>query len=213
MKEHLELMLDVDGCVADYEGEYKRLTGADPSEKGKIKAMRFRQMPHFYRNLPLCPDAMKLWAYVKQFNPTFLTAMSNFQMTSREDKEQWLEQHFHVTGHRVIIVAYPHDKYKYAGPNKVLVDDSAKNCDEWVRAGGIAIHHKSVDDTIRRLKVLFGHSEASHVVETFQAMQDTPNVIETFQALETPTATNVAEAFDCLWKMIEAGHDINSEHD
>jgi 5'(3')-deoxyribonucleotidase len=210
---HYELYLDVDGVFADYEGEYRRLTGGDPSEKGKIKAQRFRQMPHFYRNLPLMPDAMKLWTFAKVYNPFFLTAMSNFQMTSREDKHQWLHQHFNVSGERAIVVGYPHDKYKYAGPNKVLVDDLAKNCDEWVRAGGIAIHHKSVDDTIRRLKALFGHSEASHVVETFQAMQDTPNVIETFQALETPTATNVAEAFDCLWKMIEAGHDINSEHD
>ena len=196
-----ELVLDCDGVVADYEGEYRRLTGADPSEKGKLKAMRFRQMPHFYRNLPLLPDAMKLWAYAKPLNPVFLTAMSNFQMTSREDKEQWLHQHFGVSGKQVIIVAYPHDKYKHAAPNKILVDDNAKNCDEWVRAGGIAIHHKSVDDTIRRLKVLYGHSEATHVVETFQAIQDTPNVIEAFQSLPGRLETdcpNVVEALNIL---------------
>ena len=199
-----ELFLDVDGVFADYEGEYKRLTGGDPSEKGKVKYQRFRQFPHFYRFLPLMPDAMKLWNFVKQFNPYFLTAMSNYLQTSREDKEQWLSQHFHVHGPKVIIVAYPHDKYKHSGPGKILVDDNAKNCDEWVRAGGIAIHHKTVDDTIRRLKVLYGHSETTHVVETLQAIQDTPNVFEAFQSLPGRLETdcpNVVETLNTLNEM------------
>jgi 5'(3')-deoxyribonucleotidase len=212
---NLEIWMDADGVVADYEGDYKRRTGGDPSEKGKGKAMRFKNFPHFYAELPLMPDARKLWNFCKHLDPDLhiLTACSNYLPTSREDKQHWFRKNFNFGGDHLIITAYPHDKYKHAAKNRILVDDSAKNCDEWVRAGGIAIHHKSVDDTIRRLKALFGHSEASHVVETFQAMQDTPNVIETFQALETPTATNVAEAFDCLWKMIEAGHDINSVAD
>lgn len=211
---HFEFYLDLDGVFADYEGEYRRLTGGDPSEKGKDKARRFRTFPHFYRDLPLLPNAMKLWNFVKEYHPSFLSAASNYMKTSREDKEQWVHQHFGVPkGPRVIICAYPQDKWKHSGPNKILIDDKKSNCEDWVRAGGIAIHHKSVDDTIQQIKALLGHSEAHHVVETFQAMKDTPNVIETFQALEPSTTANVTEAFDTLWKMIEAGHDINSEHD
>jgi hypothetical protein len=126
---------------------------------------------------------MKLWNFVKQYDPSFLTAMSNFQMTSREDKELWLAQHFNVHGSKVVIVNLPTDKYKYSGPGKILVDDSDKNCWQWEHAGGTAIHHKTVDDTIRRLKALYGHSEATHVVETLQTIQDIPNVIEAFQGL------------------------------
>lgn len=193
-----ELNLDVDGVFADYEGEYKRLTGGDPSEKGKIKAMRFRNFPHFYRNLPLMPDAMKLWTYCKPLNPNFLTAHSNYLPSSTEDKKQWLEQHFHVTGHRVIVVPYPTDKPKYAGPNKILVDDNAKTCWAWEHAGGIAIHHVSVDDTIRRLKVIYGHSEATHVIETLEAIHDTQNVVEAFQELPGRLETDCPNVIKAL---------------
>lgn len=197
--QQFEIYLDSDGVLADYEGEYKRLTGGDPAEKGKVKAMRFRQFPRFYANLPLMPDAMKLWNYCKPFDHYVLTASSNYTCTSKEDKQHWFRQHFNFGGDHLIVVAYPHDKYKYAGKGKILVDDNAKNCAEWEKAGGIAIHHISVEDTIRRLKVLYGHFEATHVVETFQAMAETPNLVETFQQMsEAPTTDNVFAAFDEL---------------
>lgn len=200
-----ELNLDVDGVFADYEGEYKRLTGGDPAEKGKVKAIRFRQFPHFYRNLPLLPDAMKLWHFAKPYNPRFLTAMSNYQPSSREDKHQWLHQYFGVSGPQVLVINNPHDKYKHCtGKHCILVDDNKQNCWEWEHAGGIAIHHVTVDDTIRRLKVLFGHSEALHVTETFHAIQDTPNLIETFQelpGLSTSDCENVVETLNRLNEM------------
>jgi ribulose bisphosphate carboxylase small subunit len=178
---HPKIYLDVDGVFADYEGDYKRLTGGDPSEKGKIKFQRFRNFPHFYRNLPLLPDAMKLWMFVKAFNPSFLTAASNFVKTSKEDKEQWIHQHFGVQGERVIVVNYPNDKWKHATPGAVLVDDNQKNCDQWVHAGGTAIHHVSADDTIRKLRALLGHHDTVHVVETFDQLKNMPvcgNVVE-----------------------------------
>jgi 5'(3')-deoxyribonucleotidase len=209
-----DLYLDLDGVFADYEGEYKRLTGGDPSEKGKNKFNRFRNFPHFYRDLPLLPNAMKLWNFVKQYHPKFLSAASNYLKTSREDKELWVHQYFDIPkGPRVIICNYPQDKWKYAKPGAVLIDDKKQNCEDWVRAGGIAIHHKTVDETIRQLQILMKHHDAAHVVEALTHVE-TSNVVEAFEHIQdAPPVPNVTEAFDSLWKMIEAGHDINSEHD
>jgi hypothetical protein len=178
-----DLLFDVDGVFADYSGEYRRLSGADPAEKGKLKAQRFRQMPHFYRNLPLLPNAMKLWNFGVSFcqehklnPPKFLTASSNYQSTSKEDKHQWIGQHFHVHGEeRVIVVRMPTDKWKYAGPGRILVDDTLKNCHE-----------------------LVGHNPTKHVVEAFMRLE----------GLETPVTANLVETFGQIWKMIETGQDL-----
>jgi 5'(3')-deoxyribonucleotidase len=186
-----DLYLDVDGVFADYEGEYRRLSGADPSEKGKQKAMRFKTMPHFYLNLPLLPDAMQLWAFVKHFNPAFLTASSNFQKTSKEDKETWLKHHFHVPEDRIIVVPYPKDKWKHCKKGAILVDDKLQNCTDWEHAGGIAIHHTSAHRTIDALKQILqreNYTAAHHVIEAFQQLY-----------VEPPT-DSLLETFDKIWQ-------------
>lgn len=178
-----ELFVDLDGVLADYEGEYRRLTGGDPSEKGKQKAQRFKAHPHFYRHLPLLSDAMKLWNYVKQFNPSILSAASNYVPASRQDKYDWVAEHLGLRGPKVIVVDYPNHKQKYCkGKHSVLIDDNTKNCSEWINAGGTAIIHKSAESTIHKLKEL---------------MAPTHHVHEAFVTLAVPTE-NVAEAFDEL---------------
>jgi hypothetical protein len=195
-----EIFLDLDGVFADYEGEYRRLTGGDPSEKGKTKAMRFKSFPHFYLNLPLLPDAMKLWSFVKVFHPKFLSAASNYLKASREDKENWVLHHFHVTGNdRVIIVNYPKDKWQHCKPGAILIDDKLQNCADWEHAGGIAIHHVSADLTIKKLKQILereNYVAAHHVVETFERLY-----------VEPPTP-NLTETFSQIFKMIESGQDL-----
>jgi 5'(3')-deoxyribonucleotidase len=188
------LWIDSDGVLASYEEMYKKL-GGDLLEKGKVKAMRFKSMPHFFATLPLCPDARKLWNFCKSLDPDFyvLTAASNYSPTSREDKEHWYRKNFNFGGSHLVITAYPTDKQKYAGPNKILVDDNPKNCSEWERAGGIAIEHKTVDNTINQLKALYGHGEAFHAVEAVQPTYETPNLIEAFQRLPT---SNVVETIN-----------------
>jgi hypothetical protein len=65
-----------------------------------------------------------------------------------------VEQHLGLTGERVIIVDYPRDKRSYARPNAILIDDNAKVCQEWRESGGIAIHHRTAERTIEKLKEL-----------------------------------------------------------
>lgn len=45
------------------------------------------------------------------------------------------------------------DKFKYAGHNKILIDDLYKtNIIPWREHGGIGILHTSANDTIQKLK-------------------------------------------------------------
>lgn len=154
------LYLDMDGVFADYAGQYDKLTGGNAAtDKGKTRMERLKPFPHFYKDLPLCAGAMELWHFVKPYNPTFLSAASNFVVHSRDDKKAWVEEHFGVSGNRVIVVDYPADKKKYAHPGDILIDDSAQNCADWTKAGGIAIHHTSIASTISQLKTALKKDE------------------------------------------------------
>jgi hypothetical protein len=185
-----EIFVDLDGVMADYEGEYRRVTGGDPSEKGKVKASRFKPFPNFYRNLPLLPDALQLWHFLKPYHPSILSAASNFVKASRQDKYEWVHEHLGLSGPKVIVVDYPNEKWKHCTPGAILIDDNAKNCLEWEQAGGVAIKHTSAANTIRKLKEILGHQN-----ETVS----TPNVVEAFQKLSKTIATpNLTQAFEEL---------------
>jgi hypothetical protein len=183
--ETTKLFLDLDGVLADCADEYHRLTGGDNSDKGKVRLERLKPFPHFYRHLPLMHDAMTLWNFVAPFHPSILSAQSNFVPASRQDKIEWVAEHFHLTDPtRVIIVEYPNEKYKHCTPGAILIDDSEKNCAEWERAKGIAILHKNAAETIAKLKPIL--NTAAHVREAFEqliAEPDCANVLESFDEL------------------------------
>lgn len=163
-----KIWVDLDGVLADYNSGYKAL-GGDPDEKGAAKAMRFKKAPNFYRHLKLLPDAMKLWDFVKHHDPHILSASSNYlPKTSFQDKHDWVAEHLHLHGDKVVIVKMPNLKQKHANKGDILIDDNAKNCSEWQNAGGTAILHVSAERTIRELKHLLGLHEAQNVVEAFE---------------------------------------------
>jgi hypothetical protein len=45
-------------------------------------------------------------------------------------------------------------KATFAAPNHILIDDMKKNTDAWEAAGGIAISHKNLSDTLGKLETL-----------------------------------------------------------
>jgi hypothetical protein len=190
--ENLDLHIDLDGVLANYDKAY-RLLGGDPAEKGATKAMRLKPHQHFYRDLELMPDAMELWNFVKQYHPSILSAASNYlAKTSRPDKLEWVEKHLHMTGPKVVVVNYPNEKVRHCKPGSILVDDSVKNCAEWEKAGGIAILHTSAADTIHKLKSIIHEHQmkaTQHVHEAFREiaeMPPTPNLQEAFEKLQEP---------------------------
>lgn len=178
----IKIWCDQDGVLADYNKAYREL-GGDPTEKGSVKAKRLKSHPHFYRTLPMMPDALVLWKFLEQYHPSIMTAASNYVPYSREDKIEWLEEHLHLTDpKRITVVNYPQDKQKHCRPGDILIDDNTKNCSEWINAGGVAVIHHNAEQTIRKLKEILGHP-TEHVQEAFQALAETPgtpNLVEAF---------------------------------
>jgi 5'(3')-deoxyribonucleotidase len=187
---NMTIFLDMDGVIADYDLGYTRI-GGEKTDKGSSKAKRLKPYPHFYRDLPPTNDCMKLWHFLAPYKPVILSAQSNFVPHSKEDKIHWLKEHLGLTDtSRIIICNYPTDKQKHCEPGAILIDDNTKNCSEWVNAGGVAIIHKSAEDTIRKLKAILEHdkhTETPHVAEAFDKLKEAPviteNVERVFQQL------------------------------
>ena len=50
---------------------------------------------------------------------------------------------------------YSHDKHVHCLPGDVLIDDRTSNCEDWRRAGGVAIQHRdSVENTLKEIAAL-----------------------------------------------------------
>ena len=166
----MTIYVDLDGVLADHDGAYKNLTGGDPkSENGKQRRDRLAPFPHFFLNLPLLPGAMELWHFLVPYHPEILTAKSNFVKESGPDKRAWVQHHLGLVGNRVHVTDYPQDKKNYAKAGDILIDDRADNCEEWRKAGGIAIQHHNAGATIAQLqKILHGDDETKKFSEFIQ---------------------------------------------
>ncbi len=96
------------------------------------------------------PDGKQLWDYIKQYNPSLLSAPSK-EKSSRIGKRVWVKHN--LPGVKLIL-ANAVDKQKFSGENQILIDDREKNIEQWRSKGGIGILHISAADTIKQLKEL-----------------------------------------------------------
>jgi 5'(3')-deoxyribonucleotidase len=131
--------LDMDGVVADFNGLFHEITGKWPHEVTSSQLWKtINAHGSYFYSLKMMEDAHVLWEYTKQFNPTFLTGLPSKQ-GSAEQKQRWIAEKFGPE-HEVIVLPKKL-KQTYAGPRKVLIDDSTTNIDQWAAAGGDAIYH------------------------------------------------------------------------
>ena len=91
-----------------------------------------------------------LFSYIKPFNPIILSAPSQ-EESSRIGKRVWKKNNLPDAK---MILTPAKFKQKYAGENKILIDDMERNIQQWRDKGGIGILHTSAVDTIKQLKEL-----------------------------------------------------------
>ena len=148
----LELFLDLDGVLADFDRGVKAVTGKRPEELPmKIMWRELSRHPDFFGTLDFMHDAQDLWRFCEPFEPTILTGLP-LGSWAPEQKRRWVA---HMLGPHVrVITCMARDKFKYGGPGKVLVDDREKARDPWESAGGHFILHTSAKTSIEALKKL-----------------------------------------------------------
>jgi 5'(3')-deoxyribonucleotidase len=160
MKQKPVLYLDMDGVLADFNTAAKQILGASDKEEaraaqtGRWPDSEWRKLlehPNFYLDLPKMPLADELVELAVRFRDNLdfevriLTAIpsGNDMPEAFHDKIDWMDKHYGQHGFRVHFGPYSHDKAKHCQSSEdILVDDRTSNCEEWRRAGGIAIQVK-----------------------------------------------------------------------
>lgn len=154
-----QLFVDSDGVFADFElllFQRYNLRVMSCSDEEMWAAINHYEANHgeWFFDLPLMPDALELWNYVKPYTPQILTATGRAYETAAPQKVRWYgETPFHLPPERVITVRKSEMKAAYAHPNAILIDDNfTRSITSWTNAGGIGILHSNARLTIAELK-------------------------------------------------------------
>lgn len=144
----MELFVDMDGVLADFDKHYETLFGEKPVRPLKRGWKNVRAAKDFYRSIPPMEDVKLLWSYIKDYKPSILTGIAKAVEGSANNKREWAAEHF--PGVPVICCLAEH-KYLYATKDAVLIDDWEKYKTLWEGAGGTWITHVNALDTIAAL--------------------------------------------------------------
>ena len=143
------LYLDMDGVVADWRSNAISVIGYDcfdPSQRySNVDWARLRADQHIFRNLSLMPRSEELVSLARQYRDVlgwellFLTAIphNNDVPWTFHDKMLWAHEQFPDIP--VHFGPYSEDKHRHCQAGDILVDDRYDNCEQWSKAGGIAI--------------------------------------------------------------------------
>ena len=159
----MQLYLDCDGVLADFDAGVVHLLGMPPRdyEKRHGLAAFWRELarhPDFYGSLPLMLDATTLFDAVRHLDPVILTGLPRGQWAAPQ-KVRWAAQHF--PGTRILTVMAV-NKHKYALDGDILVDDQLRHAHLWEAAGGRFIHHRNAHGTLAKLHEVAPDAMAGH---------------------------------------------------
>ena len=84
----------------------------------------------------------------------FLTALpraTGYLKTAQRDKTDWV--HEHIDWAQVNCVSsWEMKKYFCRGKHDLLIDDSPRNIEDWIKVGGTGILHVTLEDTLQQLQ-------------------------------------------------------------
>ena len=156
MKRTPHLFLDCDGVLADFDAGAKALLGMSPAAfearhgRGEFWK-RLARAGNFYGDLPEMADARTLFDAVKHLKPSILTGLPLGKWAAPQ-KERWAAEHFPGVP---IITTMARNKHLHMEPGDVLVDDRENHRKLWEDAGGIFIHHRNAEESLRQLAKIY----------------------------------------------------------
>jgi len=161
-----DVYVDMDGVLTDFERRFEQFAGVTPDEFMAQKKIEFGEEKaneqfwdlidnqigvRFWAGMPWMPEGEKLYQYIKKSKPTILTSPSR-EESSRIGKGVWVKRN--MPNVPVKFGYKASGKAKYAGPNKILIDDREDNIQAWKAAGGIGILFKSTEQVKNELSKL-----------------------------------------------------------
>jgi len=161
-----DVYVDMDGVLTDFERRFEQFAGVTPDEFMAQKKIEFGQEKadeqfwdlidnqigvRFWAGMPWMSEGEELYRYIKKSKPTILTSPSRDD-SSRIGKGVWVKRNMPNVPLKFGYKAS--GKAKYAGPNKILIDDREDNIQAWKAAGGIGILFKSTEQVKNELSKL-----------------------------------------------------------
>lgn len=141
----MKLYVDMDGVLVDFEGGVKKHFNNTEKCCDFIKKIgvnefwsKVSSIDNFWEDLePNVDNVSDVW---KSLNNRFqhisiLSSPSHSDPHCIPGKNKWLDKHIGCYGLRL----FENEKYKYACPKSILIDDLEKNIKKWEEAGGIGI--------------------------------------------------------------------------
>ncbi len=150
------LFLDCDGVLADFDAGAKAILGMTPAAfqarhgNGEFWK-RLARAGNFYGDLPENADAQQLFEAVRHLQPSILTGLPLGKWAAPQ-KERWAAAHFPGVP---IITTMARQKHLHMDKGDVLVDDRENHRQLWEDAGGVFVHHRIAQDTIRQLAEIY----------------------------------------------------------
>ena len=154
------IYLDMDGVICDFVGRYKKLFNLNPDQTRNKKEFgnlfnQFIQGKNF-ATLEMMPHASELLEFLRNASvPTEIlssTARPDSHDSISKQKEIWLNSHG-ITFKRNFVPGKQLKK-EYAKEDTLIIDDTETVITDWRIAGGHAIWHRDVPNTLAMLKVM-----------------------------------------------------------
>lgn len=161
MKYNVDVWLDMDGVLADFDAGAQRQLGTDNTYKFEFVhgTQAFwdglNENPYFFGDLPVMRDAPILLDALRGVKLGVLTALPHSKADSvREQKTDWVRENveYYLNAEIPVVCCLTRDKPDYCTPGSVLIDDRAVNRDMWTLKGGRFIVHTDARSSIYQLK-------------------------------------------------------------
>lgn len=153
-KKEYKWFCDLDGVLINFNKGYFDLTGIDLGRTHRTDPKFFEPITkagiRYWNNLEWMEDGKELWEYIKKYTPELLSAPTR-DYSSIIGKKLWVRRE--LPGVHLILRSAKHKK-DLATPDSILIDDREDNIKGWIENGGIGIHHKNTNDTIKQIKTL-----------------------------------------------------------
>ena len=143
-----EIYVDMDGVLADFFGDWKKLIGKDWRTIKDIgpALQKIRDTEDFWLNLPMTSNAKNLLNLIKDVkgNYKILSSPLPDDPNSEPHKREWIKKNLSFFPPQDVIITF--DKAKFAkqqdGTPNILIDDYGVNIQKWETAGGVGFKHK-----------------------------------------------------------------------
>ncbi len=154
-KREIKVYLDMDSCITDCDKAIRKLgpkvakglaDDASEEEKQYMYDKIEEKGAEFWSEMEWMPKGEELWKVVKKYDPVLLSSPGLFKWAPG-GKKNWVDKNIPGTTLYLDI-----DKYQWAEPDSVLIDDRVSNIESWKEAGGEAILYEN-DPELVKLKL------------------------------------------------------------